>query len=102
MEKLAITTDHDISLLNTKIIQNVGNATFRAMDLKERAKLMRELYPELGKPLAGITQEYIDHHLPQELMQVRKIVRRYENYPGMIGEAFMAIFLDGIEEELTP
>ena len=87
-----------IDQMNTRIIQN-ANLSARQMDLKERAKLARAIYPELSNLLTVITLEHMDNHRPS-LAQARYLVQRYESFPAMIGEAFMAIFLEGIEEEL--
>lgn len=94
-------SEPNIDQLNTKIIPRVENGTLRAMDLHERAKLMRELYLELSGALTVATQEYIDQTLCRDqLLQFRELVRKYESFPSVIGECFMAIFLDWIEEKL--
>lgn len=84
--------NQNLNFLNTRITQGVSSGTVRAMDLKERAKLMHELYPELSELLSKVARDYIDQALCKEqLIRIRDLLRLYEGHPANVGDAFMAI-----------
>lgn len=69
--------------------------------LREQAQVMRARYPELSNIIYEMVDLYVDYHMAkrQQIARVFLLLGKYESFPAMVGEAFIRIVQESIEQD---